>query len=298
MTSSSSSPPPPPVERELESVVVLDAVVARAGVDDAAPGAASADAERPPPSPPIFSAPHGVFLHRASALKVPEEWTSFLAEEFARACDGVAIAWSKDERVRSRAARDAVPGRIDPNCCDPASDASHPFGVLLRRHAAAHPGALHVDVHGRRDPEGDALVDIGRGDVDVGTGALRGASDDERSRAFAERVRRAVSRRLRAFLATTWGGRRRRRRVRGERRSGARGRARGRHAHDVAARRGARFSQRAARAEFASAKRVARRRRRDARLRARGARRVGGVPKRGVSARRDCASVLMHVEVQ
>ena len=173
MTSSSSSPPPPPVERELESVVVLDAVVARAGVDDAAPGAASADAERPPPSPPIFSAPHGVFLHRASALKVPEEWTSFLAEEFARACDGVAIAWSKDERVRSRAARDAVPGRIDPNCCDPASDASHPFGVLLRRHAAAHPGALHVDVHGRRDPEGDALVDIGRGDVDVGTGALR-----------------------------------------------------------------------------------------------------------------------------
>jgi len=206
MTSSSSPPPPPPVERELESVVVLDAVVARAGVDDAAPGAASADAERPPPSPPIFSAPHGVFLHRAFALKVPEEWTSFLAEEFARACDGVAIAWSKDERVRSRAARDAVPGRIDPNCCDPASDASHPFGVLLRRHAAAHPGALHVDVHGRRDPEGDALVDIGRGDVDVGTGALRGASDDERSRAFAERVRRAVSRRLRAFLATTWGG--------------------------------------------------------------------------------------------
>jgi len=166
----------------------------------------------------VFTAPHGVFLRREKLAKNdefedafethhPEGWTTFLACAFAKATGGVAMTWCESERTRSRLFRAPNPALTDPNACLPESwRRKSPWTRLLARRPV---GSAHVDVHGRRDPDGGGPVsaEIGDGDCDVGVGALEAVNVE-----LADSLGRALKDGLDRCLAR-W---RRRREARGE----------------------------------------------------------------------------------
>ena len=132
----------------------------------------------------VFTAPHGVFLRREKPeadefedtsfeTHHPEGWTTFLACAFAKATGGVAMTWCESERTRSRLFRAPNPALTDPNCVSAngtSRERESPWTRLLARRPV---GSAHVDVHGRRNPDGgDVSAEIGDGDCDVGVGAL------------------------------------------------------------------------------------------------------------------------------
>ena len=84
------------------------------------------------------------------------------------------MTWCESERTRSRLFRAPNPALADPNCVDDDGANSwmskSPWTRLLARRQH---GSLHVDVHGRRDPDGaETSAQIGDGDCDLGFGAL------------------------------------------------------------------------------------------------------------------------------
>lgn len=168
-----------------------------------------------------FTAPHGVFLRREKLdagtdfednkfeTHHPEGWTTFLACAFAKATGGVAMTWCESERTRSRLFRAPNPALTDPNCVSAISTIEwrrkSPWTRLLARRPV---GSAHVDVHGRRDPDGgDVSAEIGDGDCDVGVGALEAVNVE-----LADSLRTALADGLDRCLAR-W---RRRREARGE----------------------------------------------------------------------------------
>ena len=165
-----------------------------------------------------FTAPHGVFLRREKLAADdvfedkfethhPEGWTTFLACAFAKATGGVAMTWCESERTRSRLFRAPNPALTDPNCVSARTSwrRKSPWTRLLARRPV---GSAHVDVHGRRDPDGgDVSAEIGDGDCDVGVGALEAVNVE-----LADSLRTALRDGLDRCLAR-W---RRRREARGE----------------------------------------------------------------------------------
>ena len=153
----------------------------------------------------LFTAPHGVFLRRkivGGGLETndenewethyPEGWTTFLACAFAKTTGGASMTWCESERTRSRLFRAPNPALADPNCVDDdhanSWKSKSPWTRLLARRQR---GSLHVDVHGRRDPDGaETSAQIGDGDCDLGFGALEAldASGAGRLRAAMERA--------------------------------------------------------------------------------------------------------------
>ena len=57
--------------------------------------------------PPLFTAPHGVFVPRDDAAHVPEEWTTHIARTLARHARGFSATWGEPERAYSRLLRRA-----------------------------------------------------------------------------------------------------------------------------------------------------------------------------------------------
>ena len=169
--------------------------------------------------PPLFTAPHGVFVPRDDAAHVPEEWTTHIARTLARHARGFSATWGEPERAYSRLLRRADDEAFadDPNCVARADARDAAWGLAIEHiDAAMRDGEgrevaspsvarprLHVDVHGRRDPSTGGR-EIGFGDCDVGTAAL-----EEAAPALGARTRAALARELRAFFrawdAGGWG---------------------------------------------------------------------------------------------
>ena len=118
--------------------------------------------------PPLFTAPHGVFVPRDDAAHVPEEWTTHIARTLARHARGFSATWGEPERAYSRLLRRADDEAFadDPNCVARADARDAAWGLAIEHIDAAMRDEegredasptvarprLHVDVHGRRDP--------------------------------------------------------------------------------------------------------------------------------------------------
>lgn len=136
----------------------------------------------------VFTAPHGIYLFRDNDVPhKPEDWTTFIAKTCAEWTSGYALVWSESERLKSELTRTACSSNRDPNyaiagwdCPDDESgectSVELPWYTHLRRVRADVDGAkhttLHVDLHGRRDPNFDGSDPLGASDCDVGVGAL------------------------------------------------------------------------------------------------------------------------------
>jgi hypothetical protein len=167
----------------------------------------------------LFTAPHGVYVRRETAeldfasggkvfaTHVPEKWTTFLALAFASEASGTSMTWTETERERSKTTRTFNPHSVDPNCVAYDTINNYNWGAALRLFGEESEGEgnkvtdgfetktkqkwLHVDVHGRRDPN-VSHESLGRGDVDIGTHALSARYPE-----LAHKLTKAVGLRLR-----------------------------------------------------------------------------------------------------
>ena len=159
----------------------------------------------------LFTAPHGVFVHRPGhADHKPEVYTTFLAVSFAELTGSSYAVWSASERCKSdiRSAPDAA--NIDPNYAAESNLSELPWNRILSRHVRrfraaggrsikpkGFVGQLHFDIHGRRDAIAGQDGSLDESDCDIGVGAMlnlgNGTEDQEVARRLASALFSALS---------------------------------------------------------------------------------------------------------
>ena len=159
----------------------------------------------------LFTAPHGVFVHRPGhADHKPEVYTTFLAVAFAELTGSSYAVWSASERCKSdiRSAPDTA--NIDPNYAAESNLSELPWNRILSRHVRrfraaggrsikpkGFVGQLHFDIHGRRDAIAGKDGSLDESDCDIGVGAMlnmgNGPEDQEVARRLASALFSALS---------------------------------------------------------------------------------------------------------
>lgn len=110
---------------------------------------------------PLFTAPHGVNLERDNcAPHLPEDFTTFLGRSWAASVNGQSVTWDLGALSFCTAFEVPLPGARDPNYLSEAETDTNAWVSVLRSSAQR---GLHVDVHGKRDIEGEADCDLGLG---------------------------------------------------------------------------------------------------------------------------------------
>ncbi|EKX41974.1 hypothetical protein GUITHDRAFT_164279 [Guillardia theta CCMP2712] len=156
----------------------------------------------------IFTAPHGIFLHRPGhADHKAEVYTSTLAQTLAQDVDASFVIWSEQERSRSGFLQKPEPFNHDPNYVPDDIIAEVPFYRFCLRHIRRfrnrRHGVLLVDVHGRRDVIARADGSCDQSDCDIGVGALEYSSGKEQDRLKAAALRESLSRSLSELLGAS-----------------------------------------------------------------------------------------------
>ena len=126
--------------------------------------------------PLVVTAPHAIFLSRDDAeVHQPESLTGWLCDSLATSLRAASITWSPAEISRSSQTRAPNPQNRDPNHLLESELATNPWNAALADLLRRWPrfSCLLVDIHGRRDPVGEAASTLGPGDVDIGLGALQ-----------------------------------------------------------------------------------------------------------------------------
>jgi len=133
---------------------------------------------------PLFTAPHGVNLMRdGKPDHLPEDFTTHLARTWAELTGGSSVVWPAAALAWCVEHEQPVPGARDPNYL---SEAETDNNAWVRALSAMACRGLHVDVHGKRDVEGEA-------DCDIGVGAVRALLGDVPADAMAAIVATSLS---------------------------------------------------------------------------------------------------------
>jgi len=121
--------------------------------------------------PLLFTAPHGLWLHRDNHEDhKPEDYTSFLANDFGSSLGASVATWSAEEIAKSKQGGGADPDNRDPNYLHPDELALDPWNLMLEDQLQRCGGmCCHVDFHGRRDFSPGVNDES---DCDIGLGAM------------------------------------------------------------------------------------------------------------------------------
>ncbi|KAL1523592.1 hypothetical protein AB1Y20_018528 [Prymnesium parvum] len=113
---------------------------------------------------PVFTAPHSINLARDGCkAHLPEDFTSFIAAALAVFTQGCSVTWGAAAQLRSDELEAPFAGLRDPNYLTAEEERENEWVGALRRLRSESKCMLHVDVHGKRDREGEAACDVGVG---------------------------------------------------------------------------------------------------------------------------------------